>query len=362
MDKELKKEILDSLGNTVRQEGESKEDYRKRIKKAVNNECQMFAISVQKGGVGKTVISSNLAYLLAEKGFKVLLMDCDPQSSLSQLLGCVPDEESEEAENPGLYELFEEIMDGHRLTKSFVDSIIRTPTYTEFETKRVTKNGKRMIERVPHEVPFGFDFISSDISLADVEIELPLKLGPNSGFAMMMITNFIKQNYDYDYIIADTCPGLGQIVFSTIFASNFLVIPLQLEFFCVQGVKNLIDVTAQIQEISLKKGIKHHGALGIVVNEFIPRSRRQREVNETIKQFIPIERFKSSIPSREQCDISHLYGRLFSFDSKEAYEAFDVLADEIINRGVKVMNEEEVRIIRKEDLGKMFEDFDEVNE
>lgn len=148
-----------------------------------------------------------MAYVLAKKGFNVLLVDTDSQASLTVICNQF-DEDTEYVETVGLSDLYAEVMPNEdgvpgQLTKGFVDSIIKRPTYTEYETKRVTKNGKRMIERIPHEVPFGFDFICGDISLADVEIDLATSGDPNAGITLLKIVNFIKENYKYDFIIFD---------------------------------------------------------------------------------------------------------------------------------------------------------------
>ena len=125
----------------------------------------------------------------------------------------------------------------------------------------------------------------------------------------------------------------------------------------ITGLRNLVKSTSEIQYLLRKNyGINHIGILGIIINEYVPRSRRQRSLKETIQKFIPIERFESTIPSRESADRMHLLGKLFlQSEDPAVVDSFDLLVDEIIQREIIKGRETESRIITVEDLGKELE-------
>ena len=154
-------------------------------------------------------------------------------------------------------------------------------------------------------------------------------------------------------------PGLSFLSYGAIAAScsGGLAVVANMELMAITGLRNLVKSTSEIQYLLRQHyGINHIGILGIIINEYVPRSRRQRSLKETIQKFIPIERFESTIPSRESCDVQHLQGRLYSMCQEQAvYDSFDLLVDEIIQREIVKGKETESRIITVDDLGKELE-------
>ena len=352
--RELVKEVLAPYRQL---ENETQEEYLTRIRKELNGTKVMSCI-IQKGGCGKTTTSSNLALSLANMGFDVLLIDSDSQASLTVLVNEFDEDSAfegkEEDEVTGLADLYEEYINYGTVKNETISKVIVRPTYKVYESHKETdpETGKRVLVRDSKEVEFGFDFIAGDISLADAEIFLATRTGNTGGMALTSIIDGIKGYKQYDFIIIDCPPGLGFLSYNAIAASTAgIIIPLNLEIMAITGCKNLIGMTADIQHlIKNRYNVDHYGELGIVINEYVPRSKRQRSLSEVVDKFMPVEKFETSIPSKEACDTAHYFGRLYQQDCEEAKEAFDLLATEIIARIIR-NNTREPRIIEESDLG-----------
>ncbi len=312
-----------------------------------------FAISVQKGGVGKTTTTSNLALTLANKGFKVLVIDTDSQGSLTGLLNVYGKTIEEEID--GLADIYSEYIESKYEYKDNSFSIenikkyIVRPTYPVTRLDR-TEDGK--FKAVSEAVEFGFDLIPGDLALSEDDILLHrVKSG---GLVLYHIINLIKQEMDYDYILIDCPPSLGILTYNAIAsATEGVIIPIGLEIMTIRGAKNIVKLVAQIQdELNKLKQFKivHRGILGIVMNEYMKRSRTQRIFEEQVNLWYPLKKFESQIPSRSDCNTAHAEGLLFIQKSKDVREVFDNLADEIIMEDIRRQDETESVIVRETGL------------
>ena len=319
--------------------------------------CKILSSCAQKGGIGKTLVTVNIAYCLAQRGYKVLVIDTDSQASLSSLCNLLPKEYTDDVEETyGLQDIYEYAVEhddddvSEPIRWEAIQLGIVRPTYTRSKRK-VKENGE--VEFVDEVNEFGFDLIPSDIELANYEQILSKK--SDGGLMLYKICNVIKQNSDYDFILIDCPPSLSTLAYNGIAAAvDGVLVPINLEILTLRGAKNLIFATASIQELMWKKHILHKGLLGIIKNQFVPRFKVQQEFSDIVDDFWPIPAFDSSIPNKTSCDVAHKLGLQYSQYDKAANKAFNSLTDEILAKLIERVDEKEPVIINS--LGKDVEE------
>lgn len=287
------------------------------------NKTKVIALTNQKGGVGKTTTSLNLAYRLVRKFNKrVLILDLDPQGNIGSSLGYDPYEDDElnsienllepHVENPKLEYSWEEIR-----------PYIYSPTYQDRE--RI--NGKW--ETVNK--PFGFDITlsTSDLSLVDLKMAL-LSNNRINAFYVYDMVEVIKNLDIYDYIIIDTPPALGSLSVNALSASiDGIIIPSTCELNSFKGIRRLISSVNELQEMFETKGITHRGILGIALSAFRIGRTVDMGLQDYVKEYYPVPTFKTEI--RESSDARKATASLYLFSqiNAKAEADYDALAEEV---------------------------------
>lgn len=307
--------------------------------------CKTHCLVNQKGGVSKSVSSSNIAYVLAQRGFKCLVIDTDSQSSLTGLCNVLPNEYSSDGEEiiKGLQNIYDAYVTKGRENLNFEEDIkpcIVSPEYKELVRVETSKGKFDIVEK---RKPFGFDLIPSDIELSGFDIRLARS--SSGGFALFNIVSLIKEKADYDFIIIDCPPALTMLAYNGIGAStDGCIIPINLEVMTLRGTKNVIDAVIEIQELFKNAQMVHKGILGMIKSQYVKRSRIQRDFEDVVEDFFPVRAFNTTIPNLTACDKAHARGMLFAQFEKKAYDAFDSLVNEIIATDI-IRNDESETIV-----------------
>ena len=249
---------------------------------------KIISVANQKGGVGKTTTSINLATSLSAINKKILLIDADPQGNASTGIGI-----SYENRSPNLYDLI-------------VDEAL---------DERAIKN-----TIVP-----GLDIITSNTNLAASEIELAeIK---NREFVLSNILSKIK---DYDYILIDCPPALGLLTINALVASNSIIIPLQSEFFALEGISSLDNSIELIRE-SFNPKLVIEGILLTMVDK---RNSLSSLVEKDVRNHFGETVYKTTIPRNVKVSEAPSHGKpaiLYDVNSSGSM-AYIGLAREIINK------------------------------
>lgn len=212
---------------------------------------KVIAIANQKGGVGKTTTAVNLSACLAGMGKKVLIIDVDPQGNTTSGLG----------------------IDKRRCEKTVYDCLIE---------------GEPMDKVV---VPTQYENLyvcPSNIDLSGAEIDLISVMGREN-----QLKNSIKPIRDeFDYIFIDTPPSLGLITINTLTAADSVIIPIQCEFYALEGVSQLTNTIRRVKE-ALNPNIVIEGVL---LTMYDSRTNLSIQVVDEVKRFFPNKVYKTIIP------------------------------------------------------------------
>ncbi len=318
---ELKEKYIDALNET-----------KKRL-----NGCKVHAIINAKGGTGKSTLTASIAWTLAQMGYKVLAIDSDSQSSLTQLLNVFAEDDEEELLN--LRDIYDYFSTNEPNKWEAIQQVIVKPKYEKYSLN--PESGK--IEPITYE--FGFDLIPADIGLADTEINITRS--NSGGLLLYRVVDVIKRNSDYDFILIDCPPALTTLAANAITASSDgVLVPINLSPMVLRSTRNLLSTVSRIQEYFKNSKLNHKGVLGLIKNEYTKNRKITKSLDDVVKEFFPIYSFNAVIPSRSACANAEFEGQLFAqVPSIQREGFFTDLANEIIEQDILRESETETPTI-----------------
>ncbi len=246
-----------------------------------------IAIANQKGGVGKTTTSINLSSCLASLGKKVLLVDTDPQGNATSGVGLLREE----------------------LEKSVYDVIINETPINE------------VIVKTDYDRLF---VCPSSIDLAGAEIELVS--GEKREYRLKEAINSVKDKYDF--IIIDCPPSLGLITLNSFVAADSIIIPIQCEYYALEGLSQLTNTIRKIKAL-LNPELQLEG---VVLTMYDTRTNLSVLVADEVKKFYESKLYKSVIPRNVRLSEAPSFGQPINVYDKtsKGCESYMSLAREVI--------------------------------
>ena len=242
---------------------------------------EVIVITSGKGGVGKTTTTVNLSTILAKKGKKVLLIDTDPQGNATSGLGVSKDVEL-----------------------SVYDILIGDTEFDETLQETAIKNLK---------------VCPSNISLAGAEVQLVSMMSREQ----RLKTKLDKIKDQYDYILIDCPPSLGLVTLNAFTASDSVLIPVQCEYFALEGLGQLLN-TVNLVKKHLNKNLEIEGAL---LTMYDARTNLSNQVVKEVKKYFEDKVYKTVIPRNVRLSEAPSYGMPITvYDPRskgaKAYEKF----------------------------------------
>lgn len=241
----------------------------RRLKEAMAplQSTRIITVANQKGGVGKTTTAVNIGAALAMGGLKVLLIDLDPQGNASTAFNVAHEEGI-----PGSYEV---LVGGASLASV-----------------------KQRAEGYPHldVVPAGVDLAGAEIDLVELE---------RREFKLRDAITFLNKEERYDYIVIDCPPSLGLLTLNALIAANELLIPIQCEYYALEGLTQLIKIISLVTENTNPQ--LHIGA--ILLTMFDGRTRLAHDVANTVRTHFPKEVLTTVIPRAVRVSEAPSYGQ-----------------------------------------------------
>lgn len=259
------------------------------INKGVIYLARKIAIVNQKGGVGKSTTAINLGASISDYGRKVLIVDVDPQGNATSGLGL----EKADLE----YSIYDALIDD-------------TPL-------------KDIIQPTGHD---NFYILPANIDLAGAEIELVSLMSRESRLKKMIEESEI----DFDYIFFDCPPSLGLLTLNALTASDYLIVPIQCEYYALEGLGQLMQ-TIELVQGNLNPDLQ---LLGVVLTMNDARTNLSSQVIDEVKNYFGSDVFNTIIPRNVRLSEAPSFGEpIVTYDpSSRGAKAYKELAKEVIER------------------------------
>lgn len=250
---------------------------------------KIFSICNQKGGVGKTTSTINIATALSEAGYKVLLIDLDAQANTTSGVG----NDKPEIESTS-YQLFVENSDINEL-------IVGTP-----------------VENL--------DLVPSNLHLAGIDLEIAARIGRE----FILKSQFSKINTQYDFILIDCPPSLGLITINALNASKYVIIPMQCEYYALEGLGQLLQ-TYHLVKQNLNTELDIGGVLLTMADL---RTNLAQQVVADVKEHFKEKVFRNYIPRSVKLSEAPSFGKpAIQYDRhNKGSQAYLDVAEEFIER------------------------------
>lgn len=250
--------------------------------------AHIVSVVNQKGGVGKTTTTMNLAAFLSDFGKKVLIVDLDPQGNASSGLGLTP------AELEGTYE----VLAGE-------------------------KKPEEVIVGTSHDNLF---VMPANANLAGSQVELVNEF--NRERKLQQALAALKDSYDY--ILVDNPPSLGLLTINGLVASDSVLVPVQAEYYALEGLGQLLQ-TVNLVKDNIKPELE---VMGAVITMFDPRTNLANQVLQELYKHFPGKIFRSVIPRSIRLAEAPSYGKsIIHYDPySKAAKAYERLAREFLER------------------------------
>ena len=254
---------------------------------------RIIAITNQKGGVGKTTTAINLAASLAEANQKILLLDFDPQGNATSGFGI----EIDDTENTIYNVLTEECSMDEAILVDVIDNL---------------------------------DLIPSDMNLAAADIEFVSQEDKNL-ILKNLLTPYINK---YDYIIIDCPPSLGTITVNALTAANSVIIPIQCEYYALEGLNQVLNTIGIVQQ-GLNTGLVVEG---IVFTMYDGRNKLSQQVVETVRENYNGNIYETLIPRNVRLAEAPSHGLPITLyeSSSTGADSYRKLAAEVMSKGDEI--------------------------
>jgi chromosome partitioning protein len=251
----------------------------------------VIAIANQKGGVGKTTTAINMAACMATLGKRVLLVDMDPQANATSGLG-----------------------------------LEKTQGASSFSA---LLGDEPLLSRIKPTAFERLDIVPSEMDLCGAEIELPRMADHLYRFRMALAP--VRESGQHDLIVVDCPPSLGILTLNTFLGSQWVLIPLQCEYYALEGLSSLVRVLAQLKETSPDA---YPELLGVAMTMFDGRTRLSQQIVGEVRQHFGEKVFETVIPRTTRLAEAPSHGKpITHYDPYSAGSAaYELLAQECLKR------------------------------